>query len=134
MSGFEGYKRNITRLFVRLLFTTVSLSLMAMQCHYKSSSIELTPPNSFSKAPLIPSIGSKSTKLVLDIVEHLRQRKAGNFVSKSEWYRINLRRGEYDDLLSRLKKEKSLWEFMRNKVKYICTACSTVMMLYILTI
>lgn len=85
-----------------------------MQCDCKSSSRELTP------------IDSKSTKLVLEIVEHLRQRKIGNFVSKS--YRNKLRRGEYDDLLSRLKNEKSLWEFMRNKVKYICTACSTMIL------
>lgn len=74
----------------------------------------------FIKAPLTtPPTDSKLTKLVLQILEHIRQRHVGVPVSQSGWHAIRVQRGEYNDLLTLLENEKSLWAFAETKLKYI---------------
>ena len=94
-----------------------------MQDHRDNPPEKVTPPSSFIRSLLTPPpTDSKPTKLVLEILRLIRQYNHGRPVAEPEWHKFKLQRGEYDDLLTLLKKEGSLWTFMENKLRYAWTA------------
>jgi hypothetical protein len=59
----------------------------------------------------------KPTKVVLKILDIIRQCKDGRYISESPWDTYKLRREEYSDLI-RLVKKESLSGFFEDKFRY----------------
>ena len=90
-----------------------------MQHLHNSLSDEITLPGSFIMSSLTPLLAdSKPTKLVRKILSILRQCRDGRDISESQWYTYKIQRKEYNDLISLLKKERSLWAFIEDKFRY----------------
>jgi len=84
---------------------------------------KITPPSSFITTPLTPPpTDSKATKLVLKVLDILRQWRDGRQLSESQWHLYKIRREEYDDLIGLVQKEESLSTFVENKFRYKCNA------------
>lgn len=89
-----------------------------MQDLHESVPDKITPPSSFITIPLTPPpTNSKATKL-LKVLDVLRQYRDGRRISESQWHAYEIRREEYDDLICLVKKERSLWTFIENKLRY----------------
>jgi hypothetical protein len=96
---------------------------MAMQHLRDSLPDKITPPGSFITSPLTPPpTDSKPTKLVLKVLDVLRQCRDGRQISESQWHTYKIQREEYNDLIGLVKKEGSLWTFIENKFRYKCNA------------
>jgi hypothetical protein len=92
---------------------------MAMQPLCDSLPDKITPPGSFITSPLTPPpTDSKPTKLVLTVLDVLRQCRDGKQISESPWHTYKIQREEYDDLIGLVKKEQSLWTFIETKFRY----------------
>ena len=92
---------------------------MAMQHLRDSLPDKITPPGSFIAPPLTPPpTDSKPTKLVLMVLDALRQCRDGRQISESQWHIYKIQPEEYDGLIELVKKEESLWTFVENKLRY----------------
>jgi len=95
---------------------------MAMQRHHDTGSEKFTPPGSFIKAPLTPSLTdtkTKPSKSIARILRHLRHRESGRNISEIPWLALKLQPHEYDELLCLLKNDECLWVYTESKVRYV---------------
>ena len=94
--------------------------MATMYCNCENPPKHFAPSSIFIKAPLTPPpTDSKPTKLVLQLLRHIRQRQAVVQVLESEWHEIGLTHGEYNVLVTLLEKEKPHWAFVESKIRYI---------------
>lgn len=79
----------------------------------------ITPPESFTNAPLTPpATEDRTEKSALSVVlEEIRLRAQGKHVSTQPWQRFKLDPNSYKILQQKLRKDSFLWGFVEDKLR-----------------
>ncbi len=85
-----------------------------------SNLIDITPPESFHKAPLTPPPNDEETpsKQVLNIIQCLELQLAGQRPLSSPGKVFHLAHRDFDHLLKTLELDQPLWRYFQTKVRY----------------
>ena len=87
--------------------------------HHRDSRPDITLPSSSISTPLTPLLSdSVPTEQVQSILDILRRCKDGRYTSRSPWQTFKIRHEEYNNLISLVKEDESLWGFIEDKFRY----------------
>ncbi|ORX95175.1 hypothetical protein BCR34DRAFT_579473 [Clohesyomyces aquaticus] len=79
----------------------------------------ITPPSSFISTPLTPPpTHDKAFTQAPRIVALFKGIQAGRHVKQHPWTEFQLAKGEYDELEHRLRRDESLFGFVKDKIRY----------------
>ena len=80
----------------------------------------ITPPSSFLGAPLTPPPTCKNAFTQASrIIALFKDIKAGRHAKQHPWTEFQLAEGEFDELERRLRQDESLFEFVKDKTRYV---------------
>ena len=83
----------------------------------------ITPPSSFISAPLTPpSTDEKAFTQAPRVIALFKLREAGKHFNQHPWTEFQLAPGEYDEIERQLRRDESLFGFVKDKVR--CVACA----------
>ena len=80
----------------------------------------ITPPLSFVDTPLtLPPTNEKAFTHAPRIIALFEDIQAGRHIKQHTWAEFQLGRGEYDEIERRLRRDVSLFGYIKDKIRYI---------------
>jgi len=80
----------------------------------------ITPPSSFVDAPLTPPPSvEKAFTQALRVITLFKDIQAGRHVKQHPWTEFQLARGEYEELVCRLRRDESLFGYVEDKIRCV---------------
>jgi hypothetical protein len=82
----------------------------------------ITPPSSFVGAPLTPPpTDEKASAQAPRVIALFKDIQAGRHIKHHPWTEFQLAQGEYDEIERQLSQDKSLFGYVQDKIRCVCS-------------
>ncbi|KAF2007251.1 hypothetical protein P154DRAFT_614661 [Amniculicola lignicola CBS 123094] len=83
------------------------------------SSLHITPPSSFIDTPLTPPpTDEKAPTQATRVIALFKDIQAGRHIKEHPWTEFQLAKGEYDEIERQLRRDESLFGYVKDKIRY----------------